>query len=78
MASCNILKNDYQFKYCVVYKNFKKPTDRYKRGVAGNIIEFGLRNCLHLVNAIKTDPVLDFTKLLSKNITPKMLNCEEN
>jgi len=76
LAACNIQKDDYFFKYCVVYKNFKKPYDRYKKGVSKNIIEFGLENVNSLVNAIKTDSVSEFTLILNKKLPPSALNCE--
>ncbi len=78
LAICNIQKNDYKFKFCVVYKNFRKPYDGYKRGIAKHIIEFGLKKHSNLVNGIKTDSVLIFTQLLSKNLIPITLNCENN
>lgn len=76
LATCNVQKNDYSFKYCVVYKNFKKPYDRYKRGISKNIIEFGLESFSSLVNAIKTDSVSEFTQILNKKLLPSTLNCE--
>ena len=76
LATCNIQKNNCLFKFCVVYKNFKKPYDGYKKGISNNIIKFGLEKYRNLVDDIKTDCVIEFTQLLNKRLTPTTLNCE--
>jgi len=75
LKELKIQVNEYSFIYCVVYKDFKEHTDRYKSGIGKNAILFGLQKCKkHIVDDIFTENVSFFTKEFKKQIS-KELNC---
>ncbi len=76
LGELNISKDDYNFIYCVCYKNCTEPKDRYKCGVAKGAIQFDLEQYKEkgIVKAIYTNNVNFFTELFQKK-TSKNLQC---
>ncbi len=74
----NIQKKDYNFIYCVVYKNCKLPYDSYKCGIDKGKIRFGLEDLTNKENSfltkVYTDSVSFFTKEFKK-LFKKELEC---
>ena len=72
----SIQKNDYDFIYCVVYKECVEPRDRYKCGIDKDRILFGLEKYKQngLVKDIFTANVKFFTKAFKTKIE-KELTC---
>lgn len=76
LSDLNIQKNEYDFIYCVCYKNCTEPRDRYKCGVAKGAIQFDLEQYKerHIVKEVFTNSVTFFTQQFQKK-TQKSLNC---
>ncbi len=72
----NIQKRDYNFIYCVVYKEYTKAIDRYKSGIEKGKIQFGLEKFVEnrFVTKVYTDSVSFFTKEFKK-LFKKELKC---
>ncbi len=72
----NIQKKDYNFIYCVVYKEYKQAIDRYKCGIEKGKIQFGLEKFVEnrFVTKVYTDSVSFFTKEFKK-LFKKELEC---
>ena len=79
LNSLNIQKDNYNFKYCIVYKNCSvSHFDEYKCGIDKDVVKFGLGKYKNkIVEDIKTNEVDFFTKVLNKKLTPSTLKCEE-
>ena len=72
LSNLNIQKQNYIFKYCVVYKNCQQPKDRYKCRISKNIPQFGLSSCKTIVDEIYTNNVNFFTKTLNAKLSNKL------
>ncbi|MBN2964248.1 hypothetical protein JWV37_05620 [Sulfurospirillum sp. T05] len=76
LSTLNIQKNNYNFIYCVCYKDCVEPRDRYKCGVAKGAIQFDLKQYKeqNIVKEVFTNNVAFFTKQFQKK-TKQVLNC---
>jgi hypothetical protein len=76
LSTLNIQKNNYDFIYCVCYKDCIEPRDRYKCGVAKGAIQFDLKQYKeqNIVKEVFTNNVAFFTKQFQKK-TKQVLNC---
>jgi len=71
----NIQIRNYNFIYCVVYKDCKEPFDRYKCGVGKNSVLFGLEKYKNsFVKEVITQNVSFYTKEFKK-LFKKELTC---
>ena len=71
----NIQKNDYNFIYCVAYKECKEPTSRYKCGVEKGKTQFGLEKFIEssFVKKVYTENVSFFTKEFKKKFEKELM-----
>ena len=71
----NIQKNDYNFIYCVAYKDCKEPINRYKCGVEKGKIQFGLDKYMEksFVKKVYTESVSFFTKEFKKQFRKELM-----
>lgn len=76
LSALNISRDNYEFFYCVCYKNCTEPRDRYKCGVAKGAIQFDLEQYKEkgIVKEVYTNHVDFFTKQFQKR-TSKSLQC---
>ncbi len=76
LNALNIQKNDYDFIYCVCYKNCTEPRDRYKCGIAKGAIQFDLEQykARQIIKEVFTNNVTFFTQQFQKK-TKKLLHC---
>jgi hypothetical protein len=70
-----IQKNNYNFIYCVVYKECIEPRDRYKCGIDKDKILFGLEKYKRdgLVKDVFTANVKFFTKAFKTKIEKELI-----
>ncbi len=71
----NISKGDYDFIYCVVYKNCKEPFERYKCGIGKNRVLFDLKQFEenNFIKKVYTDQVSFFTKEFKKYFNKELM-----
>jgi len=75
LTQLNIQKNDYNFIYCIIYKDCSMPYDSYKCGIDKGKIRFGLEDLTKnsFLTKVYTDSVSFFTKEFKKQFKKELM-----